>query len=438
MNAPVPGRDTFDAALLTESRRCARSLEPLSVLLVDVEGLEETPGSATLEATVAAIALAMQRSGQRAGDVLAHLGGRELALVLPGVAEEGALAVAERLVAVVDALRGPGLPRLDARVGCATSSHLAVSLEPVVLLARAAEARRTALASPHLHACAYDESLDERARRRASLADALSRGELQLSYQPTVDLHSGTVTGVEALMRWSRPGHGTLTPEEVLAIAEGSDLELDLGRWALAQAVHDLAGWTRGGLDPRGELRVGVNVSARHVASPAILDDVRDALRETGVSPNQLELDVTEAAQVDAGPAAAHLRVLRASGVRIAIDDFGTGSTSILALPRLEVDILKIDQSLIASTDPGVHALVGVILDAGRAFRFVVVAEGVEDDSTLLTLRAAGCDCAQGFLFARPMPAEAVAGWLTTWRSEIAAGRWRDAEDINGRQSTWT
>ncbi len=434
----VPGRDAFQLAVQTESRRCARGLEPLSVLLVDVQGLENAADAPALARGVEAIATAMERSGQRAGDVLAHLGGRGLGLVLPGVAEEGALAVALRLVDVVAALRLPEAPALRAKVGCATSSHLDVSLEPTVLLARAHEALRTATASSSLRACAYDESLTERARLQQELADALTRGELQLTYQPTVDLSSGTVTGFEALMRWDRPGHGQLAPRTILEIAEGSTLALDLGRWALGEAVGRLAEWTLDGLDPRGELRVEVNVSERHAASPAILDDVRDALRGSGVSPNQLELDVTESVRVDTGPAAANLRTLRATGVRVAIDDFGTGATSVLQLPRLEVDVLKIDQSLIASADPGVQALVGVILDAGRAFRLAVVAEGVEDDSTLLTLRAAGCDGAQGFVFARPMAAEAVAPWLTGWRSEIAAGRWRRAEDVSGRQTTWT
>ena len=433
----VSGPEAFHAALRIESRRCARSLEPLSVLLVEVDGLDETPGSQLQAVAVRAIATAMSLSGQRAGDVFAHLGGRELALVLPGVSEDGALAVADRLVDVVGAISAPEVEGLSATVGCATSSHVAASLQPATLLARAAEALDVATSSPHRATAAYDDSLEEHTRLQTALAEALTRGELHLRYQPTVDLRTGAVTGFEALMRWDRPDHGLLPPDAILAIAEGSTLACDLGRWVLAEAVAQLADWTRGGLDPTGELRIAVNLAARHLANPALLDDVRDALRDTGVSPNQLELDVTEAAQVDHGPTATHLRLLRAMGVRIAIDDFGTGSTGILQLPRLEVDSLKIDQSLIASDDPGIQAVVGVILEAGRAFRLAVVAEGVEDDRTLLALRALGCDAAQGFVFARPMTADAAGPWLTGWRKEIAAGRWQRAEDLQDRQGTW-
>ncbi|WP_372594885.1 EAL domain-containing protein [Actinotalea sp.] len=433
---PVPGAQEFEAALRTESRRCARSFEPLSVLLVDVEGIDEAPGSPQQAAAVRAVTLAVRRSGQRAGDVLAHLGGRALGLVLPGVAQEGALAVANRLVSVIGALRLPEATGLTARVGTATSSHLEVSLDPDVLRSRAGEALSVARASTRLLASAWDESLDERAEAVAELADAVAAGQVHLEFQPTIDLRTGAATSFEALMRWDHPEHGPLAAAEILAIAEGSTLVRELGRWVLGQAVGQLAAWTAEGLDPAAELRIAVNVAAPHLADPAILDDVRDALHGTGIVPNQLELDVPETVRVDTGPAAAHARTLRATGVRIAIDDFGTGSTGVLQLPRLAVDVLKIDQSLVSSDDPGIQTLVGVILDAGRAFRLRVVAEGVEDDGRLLALRAAGCDAAQGFVFTRPLPPAAAASWLRAWRTEIAAGRWSRVEDIQGRQTT--
>lgn len=434
----VPGRESFHASLRTESRRCARSFEPLSVLLVDVDGLDGTPGSPSRETAVRAMAEAMTHSGLRAGDVFAELGGRALGLVLPGVAESGALSVAERLVDVVGTLVVPALPGqgFRATVGCATSSHLDVSIDPATLLDRAGQALDTARASTHRRTVAYDDALDERSLLHSALAAALTTGELHLHYQPTVELRSGSVSGFEALMRWDRPGHGVLPPAEILAIAEGSTLGCELGRWALAEAVRQLASWSRSGLDPAGELRIAVNISARHVASASVLDDVRDALRGTGITPNQLEIEITERVPVDAGPAASHLRQLRASGVRVAIDDFGTGSTGIMQLPRLAVDSLKIDQSLIASHDQGIQSLVSVILDAARTFNLRVVAEGVEDDSTLLALRALGCDSAQGFVFTQPMPAEAVGPWLTAWRAAVAAGRWRRADDIQDRHGT--
>ncbi|NTW38809.1 MAG: bifunctional diguanylate cyclase/phosphodiesterase [Cellulomonadaceae bacterium] len=422
----IVGAQAFDAAMSTELRRCARSLEPLSVLLLDVGGLDRTPQEPGCDRAVlvTAVSEALSRTAQRAGDVLAHLGGDRFAMVLPGVAEAGALAVADRLVEVIRTVEVPG-PNLTTAVGCATSSHVEVSLDPAELVARAGVALQAAASAGPDRALAYDGSLDERAAFGAAIAAAVTGGELRLHFQPVVSLRTGGVLGFEALMRWERPGYGLLPPAAFIPTADESTLACSLGRWALAAAVAQLAAWTRAGLDPAGELRIAVNVSARHVAHPAILDDVRDALRVgsvDGVTPNQLELEIAEPVHVDHGPAAAHLRQLRALGVRVAIDDFGTGTTPITQLPRLAVDILKVDGTLVSASDPGLQALVGIAVTAGHAFDLAVVAEGIEDPETVLALRELGCDAGQGYWFAHPLTPEATGPWLTRWRAQVAQG----------------
>lgn len=176
-------------------------------------------------------------------------------------------------------------------------------------------------------------------------------------------------------------------------------------------------------MDPHGRLSVAVNVSGRHVVSPAIVTDVLAALAASGLRPGQLELEVTETAAVDQVLAGGHLTAIRELGVSVALDDFGTGFTSIGQIPHLPVDTLKIDRSFIASRDPRQRELVTLMISAARAFTLRVVAEGVEDQDTLTALEQLGCDTIQGFLFARPMPAGRVQAWMLDLPVLRLAGR---------------
>ncbi len=232
------------------------------------------------------------------------------------------------------------------------------------------------------------------------------------------------MAGFEALIRWNRPGHGLVGPGCFIPAAEASTLICDIGRWALKEATRQLARWSAQGLGAAADidLRIAVNVSGRHVASTALVDDVACALDASGVAPDRLVLELTETVLTDGTLAGAQLAAVRALGVSVAIDDFGTGYTSIGQLPSLPADMLKIDRSFVGGTDAPRQELVSLIIGAAHACDLRVVGEGVEDVETLQALRELGCDTAQGFLMARPMPADRVATWLADWRANTRDG----------------
>ena len=307
---------------------------------------------------------------------------------------------------------------LTVSVGTASREHGVDGATHRELLGRSDEALYAAKAAGKDRVVVYEQFLAARAVLETAIADGLAAGEFALHYQPLISLDGGEVIGFEALVRWDRPGHGLVPPDSFIALAEKSSLICDLGRWVLGEATRQLACWSRDGLDAGRPLRMAVNISARHIADPAIVTDVEEAIRASGIAPDRLELELTETTLMDAEVADPHLVHLRGLGVAIALDDFGTGYTSIGQLSDLPVDTLKIDRSFVAATDPRQRGLVTLIIQAAHAFGLGVVAEGVENDETLETLHALGCDTAQGFLVSRPMPPEDVALWLTARRAE--------------------
>jgi EAL domain-containing protein (putative c-di-GMP-specific phosphodiesterase class I) len=344
------------------------------------------------------------------------------------------MAEAVRAVAVRQA---PGWA-LTVSAGTATCAAGDAGATPGDLLARADRALYAAKAAGKDRVVVYEHVLAARARREADIAAGLAAGEFVLHYQPLIALDSGAVVGFEALTRWNRPGHGMIAPDDFIPAAEASSLICDLGRWALLEACRQLARWSAEGLDPDRRLRVAVNISTRHVATPAIVDDVEAALAETGIAPGRLELELTETTLLDAGAAEEHLARLRARGVSVALDDFGTGFTSIGQISGLPVDTLKIDRSFVGSADGRRRGLVTLIIQAAHAFGLGVVAEGVEDLETLEELGDLGCDRVQGFLMARPMDPEQAAAWLVARTGMPARPRARRPQAMRSSRSTAT
>lgn len=418
----VPNRRAFDQALRSEWRRSTRSGDALSVIMVDIDDFKsfnDTYGHLVGDEALCSVARALSAVFHREGDLLARFGGEEFAVVLPGADHEGARMVADR---IVDAVRGvvvrqaPG-QRLTVSVGTASREHGEDGATPRDLLGRSDEALYAAKAAGKDRVVVYEQFLAARAVLETAIADGLASGEFALHYQPLISLDGGEVIGFEALVRWNRPGHGLVPPDSFIPLAEKSSLICDLGRWVLGEATRQLARWSRDGLDAGRPLRMAVNISARHIVDPAIMTDVEDAIRASGIAPDRLELELTETTLMNAEVADPHLVHLRGLGVAIALDDFGTGYTSIGQLSGLPVDTLKIDRSFVAATDPRRRGLVTLIIQAAHAFGLAVVAEGVENAETLETLHALGCDTAQGFLVSRPLPAEDVAPWLTARRA---------------------
>lgn len=258
---------------------------------------------------------------------------------------------------------------------------------------------------------------EQRRAELATLAQALAAGEFRLFYQPQVEACTGRVIGVEALMRWQHPQRGLLLPGEFLHQVE-SDTALvqAFGEWTLAQAVAQLAVWTRAGL----ALTVGVNVFARHLDSSgfvAYLDAV--LLENPAAPPGLLQLEVVESVALeDVIGAGAVLERCRLLGVSVALDDFGTGYSSLTYLRRLAADVIKIDRSFVQGVldDRGDDAIVAATIELARAFHRRTIAEGVETLAHGRHLRALGCDALQGFGIARPMPPENIAGWIVQFR----------------------
>jgi len=237
------------------------------------------------------------------------------------------------------------------------------------------------------------------------LRHAIAEGQLRLHYQPRVEVGSGAVVGVEALVRWQHPTRGLLPPSEFVDVAEDSGLVRELGAWVLEEAVAQAVRWER---HPDGApVQMAVNVSARQLVDPRLVPTITGLLERHGLPAHRLVLEITETALMRQPEVAlAALRDLRALGLHLAVDDFGTGYSSFTYLKRFAVDELKIDRSFVAgmTTDPRDHAIVASCVGLGHALGVVVVGEGVEDGQQRAALEELGCDLAQGYLFSRPVP----------------------------------
>jgi diguanylate cyclase (GGDEF)-like protein len=261
----------------------------------------------------------------------------------------------------------------------------------------------------------FSPGLRDAARWRLEVANALRDGALEqlvVHYQPVVRVDTGAIDGVEALLRWQHPERGLLSPDAFLSVAEETGQLIPITRWLLGETTRQCAEWAAQGLD----LRMSVNISARHFSAETLVRDVRMALHDSGLAPDQLVLELTETTVAeDPTRAEDQLSVLRNSGVRVAIDDFGTGWSSLAQLMALPIGTLKIDRSLLIAaqrlTAGGTGAVLAAIVALTRTLGIRSVAEGVETPEHLRMVREAGCDLAQGYLLARPMPAGDVLEW---------------------------
>ncbi len=262
----------------------------------------------------------------------------------------------------------------------------------------------------------FDERMNaevtERLRLRNGLRQALERGEFVLHYQPQVDLASGAVTGVEALLRWMRPGEGLVMPGRFIAQAEESGLIVPIGEWVLAEACRQAMAWRHDGLPP---VVVAVNLSGAQFARGEVEAVVQRALRDSGLPPDGLELELTESILLsNTEQVLAVVQRLKGLGVRLSVDDFGTGYSSLSYLKRFAVDKLKIDRSFVADllTDADDGAIVRAIVQMAQGLELGTIAEGVESEAVARRLAELGCGEAQGYWFARPLPADDLAAFL--------------------------
>ena len=411
----LPNRLHFHDALAARLADGARA----AVLLLDLDrfkDVNDTLGHDKGDALLREVGERL-RSVLRAGDLVARLGGDEFAILLPDVDRpEAAVTVARSVVEVL------GLPfRLD-DVSVAVGASVGVALAPEhgtegpLLLQRADVAMYTAKGD-QTGVELYDLSRDDHTRQRLALVgelrDAIAAGDLDVHFQPQVDLVDGRVVGAEALVRWTHATRGMIPPDEFIPVAEQAGLIGPLTRLVLDRALAACASWRTHAPD----VRVSVNLSARSLLNESLPDEVLAAIVGAGLPPGALCLELTEtSAMLDPRRTLPVLNRLHALGITIALDDFGTGHSSLAYLRRLPVGEIKIDKSFVLgmSEDRFDEAIVCSIIDLARHLLVPVVAEGIEDAAVAERLRREGCAIGQGYGFARPMPAASFEAWLRT------------------------
>jgi diguanylate cyclase (GGDEF)-like protein len=398
-------------------RGADRELTPVALLLLDLDRFKEvndTLGHHYGDQLLVQVGQRL-RAALRGVDTVARLGGDEFAVLLPKITtSEGAVAVAKKLQAALEepfALERLAL-EVEASIGLALYPEH--GNDPEELLQHADIAMYVAKET-HAGFVLFDPTQDQHSPRRLALLGELRRaidtGQLVLHYQPKIDTHSGRVLGVEALVRWQHPTHGLIPPDEFIPLAERTGLITPLTHYVLDAALRQCRQWHQDG----HELNVAVNISARRMLDPAFPDEVADLLATWQLPARLLVLEITESTMMaDPQHALEVLSRLHSMGVQLSIDDFGTGYSSMAYLKNLPVDELKVDRSFVSHmTDNTSDAvIVRSTVDLGRNLGLRVVAEGVEDQTTLEQLNALGCEAIQGYYISRPVPADDLLTWL--------------------------
>jgi len=383
----------------------------LALLLLDLDNFKvvnDTLGHSAGDELLRKVAAAVRGAVGGAG-IVGRIGGDEFAIILaPLAGREAALDVAKAVAAslCVPFPLEQGEVFASASIGMcvypddvASSAELLSSADTALYAAKNGGRNRVVDFRPEMTLATQRRARIERELRKALEAEAL-----RVYYQPQFDCSGRHIVGVEALVRWPHPEHGFVTPAEFIPIAEETGMIVELGRWVLRRACHDVAGWLRAGV---ADLSLAVNVSARQMREPGFIGDVMRALADSALPPEHLELELTESLLMEnVDTAIEFMRQIRAAGIRLSIDDFGTGYSSLSYLQSFPINQLKIDRSFVQLLPQRGETIARAIISLGRGFGLTVLAEGVEDHAQLEWLRAAGCDYVQGFLLGKPMPAE--------------------------------
>jgi len=407
-------RNQLDETLMQEIDRAQRTGARLAVFFIDLDGFKfvnDTLGHADGDELLRRIALRI-RETIRGADNAVRLGGDEFVVVLPDVSRiEDCVVFAEKLLRRIE----QAVVLSSEQVSVSGSIGIAVypdnALTHDALLRAADSAMYAAKGSGRNCYAFYCDDMATRARERLTieqgLARALDENGLELHYQPVVDLQTGRVVGVEGLSRWTHAVLGEIAPQRFIGIAEDSSLIDRLGMWAMRAACRQGVLWNRSG---RAPLRIGVNVSVRQMTGADFVARVAGVLRETGLPPQQLEIEITETSLQSIDRARDMLRELKELGVHIAIDDFGTGFSSLSKLKILSIDRVKIDQSFVRGLpgDANDVEVTRAIAALCSALKLEMTAEGIETEAQLAMLRSLNCRNGQGYLFGKAMPAAAM------------------------------
>ncbi|MYL98993.1 EAL domain-containing protein [Novosphingobium sp. FGD1] len=406
----LPNRARFHARLDEMIAQAARAGEKVAVIAIDLDRFKEindTFGHAAGDRLLRALAERFSAT-RRENEAIARLGGDEFAAALRFSRRSELNDFIARIQNCI------GTPVADEGQPLGVGASLGIALFPQHSTARETLLNNADLAMYRAKAtlgetvCFFETGMDESARERRQLASdlrqAAARGELSLLYQPQRSLHTGELAGYEALLRWTHPRRGLVSPAEFIPIAEETGEMIPLGEWVLRQACTEARTW------PGGE-KVAVNLSAIQFLQPDLVGMVRAILLETGLPARRLELEITETAIIHDKLRALHcLRGIKAMGVSVAIDDFGTGYSSLDTLQSFPFDKIKIDKSFLLKSEGSAQAraIIRAVLALGRSLEIPVLAEGIETEGQLRVLEAEGCDEGQGYYFGRPARAPSL------------------------------
>jgi diguanylate cyclase (GGDEF)-like protein/PAS domain S-box-containing protein len=406
--------------------RAQRKGSSVAVLFVDLDGFKsvnDSRGHASGDRLLHEVGDRL-RNTLRSGEFVARLGGDEFLVVGEAMPVEAAEALGTRVIREIAQpyVQGEDLFTISASVGIAVANG-SEQIDGLELVREADVAVYHAKERGRSRVVVFDASLQEAVEATAeielALRQAIGDDELVLHYQPVLDLASGTAWGVEALVRWNRPGHGLLGADRFVPVAERSSLVIDLGRWVIHDACRTLASWQA---DPnRRDLRIAVNVSGRHLVEGNLIADLDEIIGLTGVDPTGLEVELTETHLLaDFERANLVLTALRERGISVAVDDFGTGYSSMGYLRQLDIDAIKIDRMFVARVvDIGYdRTIVEVLVQLGLTLNLDIVAEGVETQEQLDFVRSRNCTRAQGYHIAMPMPLGDLDTWLDAQSTE--------------------
>ena len=402
----------------------AGSVQDYAIILFDLarfSRINESAGAMVGDELIITVARRLN-SRIRSNEILCRLGGNEFALFVQlGGDCTDVSRIANRLM---DAFATPcQLSSLEIQVDCAAAAAIGTvgDDDPMDTLRHAQIALKKAKITKSFEL--YTPGTVDTARRRFSmetdLRRALQMGELELHYQPLVDLDTGSLSGFEALARWHHPDLGAISPEDFIPVAEESGLIVPLGRWALQEAAKTIALWDSR-LSGNQDFRISVNMSAVQIQRDDVVSAVDEALRGAGISGNRLTLELTESAFINDPVGAKHLLDnLKALDTNLAMDDFGTGYSNLAYLQQLPIDVLKIDRSFVSEmmVNKDKRAIVRTVLSLARALGMKTTAEGIESSEISEVLRRLGCSVGQGYYFARPMTGEAAYAFLDADRS---------------------
>jgi diguanylate cyclase (GGDEF)-like protein/PAS domain S-box-containing protein len=417
----LPNRMLLNDRIRQAIESAKRHTKRVAVLFLDLDGfkhINDSLGHSIGDKLLQSIGRRLVACG-RGTDTVSRQGGDEFVVLLSELqrSEDAAIA-ASRIMAAVAEVHAIDEHDLHVTTSIGMSVYPDDGEDAETLIRNADTAMYQAKENGRQSYQYFKPAMNVRAVERQSIEEALrralERNELSLHYQPKVDFRTGAIAGAEALLRWTHPTRGPVSPARFIPVAEECGLILPIGRWVLRQACEQARAWAKGGL-PLATM--AVNVSAKEFRGEGFLKQLLETLAQTGMDPSLLELELTESVLMKhAESAASILKTLRGSGVQVAVDDFGTGYSSLSYLRKFPIDALKIDQSFVGriGTTADDASIVSAVISMARSLKLRVVAEGVETLEQSTFLQAHACDEAQGYYFSRPVPAERFGQLLRT------------------------